>query len=113
MVVVVTGAVVSGRRLTALCREDEVARSPVQDTRVLGELISAVPLSALLAEWRLTEAVLAEATDPDDRAAASSARELLLDEMTRRDPAGVRRWLQDGAHASPDRHLRDDAGPAG
>lgn len=109
----VTGAVLLGDRLTALWREDEVARSTVQDTRVLGELIGAVPMSALLEQWRLSEAVLATATDPDERSAASLARELLLDEMTRRDPAGVGRWLQDGAEASPDRHLRDDAEPAG
>lgn len=113
MVVVVTGAVLLGGWLTALCREDEVARSTVQDTKVLGELIGAVPMSALLEEWRLSEAVLATASDPDERAAAALARELLLDEMARRDPAGVRRWLQDGAAASPDRHLRDDAEPAG
>ncbi len=110
--VVVTGAVLAGGRLASLCRED-VAPSAAPDTRVLGELIGAVPMSALVEEWRLSEALLSTTTDPDERAAASLARELLLDEMTRRDPAGVRRWLQDGAAASPDRHLRDDAEPAG
>jgi hypothetical protein len=113
MIVITTGAVSVAGRLTELCRDDEVSRPTAQDTRVLGELIGAVPMSTLLEEWRLSEAVLATATDPDERSAASLAREMLLDEMTRRDPAGVRRWLQDDAAASPDRHLRDDAEPTG
>jgi hypothetical protein len=111
--VVLTGMLLLTAWLVDQCRADEAARSTWKDTRVLGELIGVVPISALLEEWRAAGAVLATATDPDERAAAALARQLLLDEMTRRDPAGVGRWLRDGADASPGQHLRDDAEPAG
>jgi hypothetical protein len=37
---------------------------------------------------------------------------LLLEEMSRRDPAGIERWLQEGAGGLPDRHIRRDTGSA-
>ncbi|WP_138760224.1 hypothetical protein [Modestobacter altitudinis] len=111
MTVLLTGAVVLAAWLADLSDDDRVATSTMQDARVLEDWLGAVPMSALVEQWRLSEVVLSTATDPDERSAATLARELLLDEMTRRDPAGVHRWLQEGADAPPSLHVRDDPAP--
>ena len=72
-------------------------------------LLQAVPLDALLGEWR-------ELADPGDArrdaADAAHARRLLLDELQRRDPAAFAAWLAAGAAGPPDEHFRDDRGLA-
>ena len=35
-------------------------------------------------------------------------RRCLLDELRRRDPVGVERWLREGPHDPPERYVRDD-----
>jgi hypothetical protein len=45
-------------------------------------------------------------------AAAAQVRSLVLDELERRDPAGFRRWLADGAVDPPEQHVRADRGLA-
>jgi hypothetical protein len=66
-------------------------------------------------EWQRTAAALAATTDPATREVLARRRQEALDELERRDPAGIARWLSAGAtvDGDPARHLRGDqaAGP--
>jgi MFS family permease len=112
VVLVLLGALVLMGRVIDLCRSDAVSNCAGTDVLLLRELVRGLPTPALLEEWRSAEAVLDEATDPGRRAAAIQLRVLLLEEMSRRDPAGIERWLQEGAGGLPDRHIRRDTGSA-
>lgn len=86
-------------------RAAALARPPVGD----------LSLDELGREWQRTAAALAAATDPAARELLVRRRQEALDELERRDPAGVARWLSRGAtvDGDPARHLRGDqaAGP--
>jgi hypothetical protein len=109
---VLIGALVLMGALGDGCRDDATPSSPGADATLLSELVRGLPTSTLLEEWQSSEAVLDDTTDPESRAAAIQLRALLLEEMSRRDPAGVARWLQEGAGGLPDRHIGGDSGPA-
>ncbi len=73
--------------------------TPGQDDS-LRQLLRHLPTDVLLDEWRSTQP---GSGPPDDGPAARGRlRGLLIDEMRRRDPAGTRRWLADGAGGPPD-----------
>jgi hypothetical protein len=57
---------------------------------------------ALCRAWRISYLVLDHARDPAQRAQVAAMRGQYLDELARRDPAGFRRWLTDGARAGGD-----------
>jgi hypothetical protein len=57
---------------------------------------------ALCRAWRISYLVLEHARDPAQRAQVAAMRGLYLDELARRDPAGFRRWLIEGARAGGD-----------
>jgi hypothetical protein len=82
------------------------------DVAGLRNLLRELPVAVLLDEWRATETVLQAQLDGPDRNATVQIRGLLLDELTRRDPVGVHRWLEDGGR-SPERHIRTDPDPTG
>lgn len=86
-------------------RAAALARPPVRD----------LSMEELGREWQRTAAALAITADPAARELLVRRRKEALDEMERRDPAGVARWLSDGAtvDGDPARHLRGDqaAGP--
>jgi hypothetical protein len=86
-------------------RAAALARPPVGD----------LSLDELGREWQRTAAALAATTDPAARELLVRRRQEALDELERRDPAGVARWLSRGAtvDGDPARHLRGDqaAGP--
>jgi hypothetical protein len=80
-------------------------RPPVRD----------LSLPELGREWQRTATALAATTDPATREVLARRRQEALDELERRDPAGIARWLSGGAtvDGDPARHLRGDqaAGP--
>lgn len=71
--------------------------------RVLPEL----PVESLVREWRASAAALRRAADPETRAVTAELRAELLDELARRDPELVSRWLEYGDGGS------DQAVPGG
>jgi hypothetical protein len=112
VVLLCLGALALMGRMIDLCRSDGVSCGVGTDVPLLADLVRELPTPTLLDEWRSSETVMGEAADPEQRAAAIQLRTLLLEEMSRRDPAGVERWLQEGADAIPDRQVPGDSGPA-
>ena len=77
------------------------------------EVVHRLDLDGLCWAWTHSADLLAEVPQPPARAAVVALREVYLDEMERRDPAGFAAWLEAGveAAASPARFLaapRDD-----
>ena len=74
------------------------------DTRVLAAAsperreLAAMSISALLAHWRACGSDVC----------AVQLRADILDELERRDPAGVHRWVREGVAGSPGAYVRDD-----
>lgn len=60
--------------------------------------------AVLVEHWQRTARQLGDGTGPEALAAAAAVRSALLDEFTRRDPAGVERWLRSGGD-QPGEHL--------
>jgi hypothetical protein len=83
-----------------------------RDLTVLRRALPEVSVDALVREWRYTTDRLRPEVHPDVRAVAAELRSLLIDELTRRDPAGVERWLRAGG-GDPGDHLAGGAEPAG
>jgi hypothetical protein len=71
-------------------------------------VVASLPTDRLLSAWGTTEEVLRWRPAAGDRAAAVALRAALLDELARRDPEGVERWLRVG-DGPPDRHIRADS----
>jgi len=113
-VLMVVGAVVAASWITETCSStDWRSETALHDETEMDEdklrpFISAMPTSTLLREWRRTGERLQPGKDPQLRVAAVHLRTLLLEELSRRDPAGVDRWLSKGDEDTPDRYLRDD-----
>jgi hypothetical protein len=72
-------------------------------------LITALPTSSLLREWRRTSERLRRGKAPQQHLMAIRLRTLLLEELSRRDPAGVDLWLSAGGNDAPDQYIRDDS----
>ncbi len=94
-----------------LVLEDRLSAAPDagggRDDTALRELLPRLSTTYLLEEWHASEALLV-----DDHGTAVHVRALLLDELTRRDPAGVQRWLT-SRDRSPESYIdpgRDLAG---
>ncbi|MFJ2755743.1 hypothetical protein ACIO3S_09105 [Nocardioides sp. NPDC087217] len=64
--------------------------------------------SDLCMAWRSSYVALDRATDPSAKLRAVEIRELLLEELGRRDAPGLEAWFRSGARAAggPDRYLR-------
>ena len=87
-------------------RPQEPSRLPDAELSSLRDLLGALPVDELLHEWRWSKQRLR--TDPHR---AVQLRDLLLEEIQQRDPAGFRAWLLDGLERDPGDHIRgDDAG---
>lgn len=111
VLLVLIGTVVGMSKISVLCR-NVAAPGPGADAALLCELVRGLPTSSLLDEWRSSEAVLHETDDAARHVAATEIRTLVLEEMTRRDPDGVDRWLREGANDPPDTYIREESGPA-
>lgn len=82
----------AGRRV--LCR------GPVVSVRTT---VPGAATDELCLVWRRSDEELRRVPDDDpERAKLAVVRQLLLEELERRDPAGFRRWLDDGAMAGTD-----------
>jgi hypothetical protein len=64
--------------------------------------------SDLCMAWRSSYVALDRAVDPSEKLRAVRIREVLLDELERRDAPGLEAWFRSGARAAgwPDRYLR-------
>jgi hypothetical protein len=72
----------------------------VTDERSLRQLLRALPTDVLFAEWRRTRTP--GGARGSELLLEVRMRELLIDEMQRRDPAGSARWLREGPGEPPD-----------
>jgi hypothetical protein len=79
----------------------QVAR---QDADRVRRGIEDLSVESLLVEWRAAAERLGPEVDPAVRVVAADLRADLLEELARRDPAGVRRWLLSGG-ADPGGYL--------
>lgn len=68
--------------------------------RVAAEL----PVGSLLQEWRRTEPLARDDVHPEVRSAGADIRALVVDELARRDPAGLEHWLRHG-EGDPGRYV--------
>lgn len=68
----------------------------------------------LVLAWRRSYSQLMRVRSPHQLAALAARRQQLLDELERRDAAGVERWLRSGARAAsdPSRFLQRPTGPS-
>lgn len=82
---------------------DPVPVLPV-DVAALRAELRHIPSPVLLDHWHRTARLLRGRLGPDALAAVTGLRSSLLDELARRDPAGVERWLRSGGD-DPRRHL--------
>ena len=66
-------------------------------------------------EWLRTTAVLDASPEPLIREAVAARRASVLDELERRDPEGIARWLAQGTHrgSNPVEFLREEPGAGG
>ncbi|EGD41805.1 PE-PGRS family protein [Nocardioidaceae bacterium Broad-1] len=72
------------------------------------EVTDEVTDSDLCMAWRSSYVALDRAADPGEKLRAVQIREVLLDELGRRDAPGLEAWFRSGARAAgwPDRYLR-------
>ncbi|MFI5623625.1 hypothetical protein ACIA03_09180 [Nocardioides sp. NPDC051685] len=61
--------------------------------------------------WRSSYVALDRAADPSEKLRAVEIREVILDELGRRDASGLEAWFRSGARAAgwPDRYLRGES----
>jgi hypothetical protein len=85
--------------------EPSVSLSPT------GELAGFMATSRLLEQWQSSEEEL-YGGDPHRRLAAVQLRALILDELSRRDPARIERWVIEDGEGLPPRHLDNGRGEA-
>jgi hypothetical protein len=77
----------------------------VKDERSLRQVLRALPTDVLLAEWRSTQT--GRGARGSELLQEVRMRELLIDEMQRRDPAGTARWLSEGPGDPPEGYVCD------
>jgi hypothetical protein len=92
--------------------EDMPAGGALPDDHWLVVVMPSLPTAALLQQWRATRAVSFAGRGAAEQARAAHVRGLILDELARRDPAAVERWLTSGDWSSGPR-IRPDRGMAG
>jgi hypothetical protein len=114
-VLMVIGSVVAVSSITETCASSGGSSEPGMNEQTgmdEGELrlfIGALPTSSLMREWRRTGERLRPGKDPRQHLEAIRLRTLLLEELSRRDPAGVDRWLSAGGDDAPDQYVRGDS----
>jgi hypothetical protein len=76
----------------------------VKAEQSLRQVLRALPLDELFAEWRRAHAP--GTARGSEFPMEIRMRQLLIDEMQRRDPAGTARWLREGPGEPPDGYIR-------
>jgi hypothetical protein len=64
--------------------------------------VQAMQTRELVRDWRRSYVALEQAVDPATKMALVQARQGFLDELERRNPAGLQEWLESGARAAGD-----------
>ncbi len=111
MVLMVLGCVVVGDWIVECSNASDRGAGAGMDVEQLQQLFYVLPTSMLLGEWRATGELMQTGADPDRRDEAVLVRTLLMEELSRRDPEGVARWLE-GEEDAPEQYLRGDSGAA-
>ncbi|NEM06570.1 hypothetical protein [Geodermatophilus normandii] len=89
---------------------DATSRALTRSARdVAAQLAVESSLRELWEQWQWTGEALRPGADPAGRATALVLRDVLLDELARRDPAGFDRWMREGAGDPPDHWYEQDA----
>jgi hypothetical protein len=83
--------------------------APDLDVDELQQFLEVLPTSMLLREWRVAGEHVQPGSDGNRRAEAVLVRTLLLEELSRRDPVGVARWLSEGDEEAPEQYLLGDS----
>ena len=78
------------------------------DEAALRALLRRAPLQLLFRRWHATGRTVGGTRSGERYEMAVYLRELLLDELHTRDPAGAQRWLDQGGAQPPERHIRSD-----
>lgn len=111
LVLLVFGSCLAADRIANFI-ENVPAGSDLRDDHWLGVVMPSLPTAALLQEWRATRAVSFAGRGAAEQARAAHVRGLILEELARRDPVAVERWLTSGDWSSGPR-MRPDRGVAG
>jgi hypothetical protein len=106
LVLLILGSCVAATWLTDML-ESAPPGDAVRDDRWVRMVLPSLPTSDLLHEWRATQKVFGSWTGTAERTRAVELRACLLEELARRDPAAVERWLTRGDWASAPRIRRD------
>ena len=78
-----------------------------RDEQSLRQVLTAMPTDVLLDEWHVTQRRLASGAE--GTLWEVQLRDLLIDELSTRDPSGTARWLSGGIVEAPGRHIRPDS----
>jgi len=109
VVLMVLGCVVVGGWIAEQSDPPYPVAAPDLDLEELRQFLEVLPTSMLLREWRSTGAHVQPGANPEGRAGAVLVRTVLLEELSRRDPAGVARWLSGGDEDAPEQYLLGDS----
>lgn len=109
VVLMVLACVVVGRWIVEHTDPPQRGAASDLDVEELQRFLQVLPTSMLLPEWRAAGQLLRPGTDPDRRAQAVLVRTLVLEELSRRDPVGVARWLSEGDEDAPEPFLGGDS----
>ena len=99
LVLLVLGSCLAADRLMDLV-EDSPPNGAPGDARRLRAVLPSLSTAVLLQEWRTTQQTCGSRPSAAEGARAVQLRELLLDELARRDPVAVERWLASGDWSS-------------
>jgi hypothetical protein len=111
LVLLVLGSGLAADRMMDVV-ENHPPGSVRRDDHWLRVVMPSLPTAALLQEWRATQAVFGGRRGIAEQTRAAHVRGLLLEELARRDPAAVERWLSSGDWSAVPR-IRTDRDVAG
>lgn len=107
----ILGSCLAADRMVDLI-EDPPTGDALRDERWMRAVLPSLPTAALLQEWRSTRSVFGSRSGATERTRAARLRECILEELARRDPAAVERWLRSGDWSS-EPEIRPDRDVAG
>jgi hypothetical protein len=111
LALLVLGSCLAAERMMDLIERDP-ADGAVRDDHWLQVVMPSLPTATLLQEWRATRTLFGGRRGLAEQTRAVHVRGLLLEELARRDPAAVERWLSSGDWSSEPR-IRPDRDVAG
>jgi hypothetical protein len=109
VVLVFLAASVGAGGIVEICQLSSETPEGGWDEEELRQLLRVLPTSMLLSEWHSGCEYVHSAKAHEARIHAAQVRGLLLEELSRRDPAGVGRWLSEGDEERPEQYVRGDS----